>query len=77
MSYLWYSVIGCLTTFVVGMVVSLITGAQDPEELDHDLLSPPVRLLLNCRRQSGGSKKKNLNGIANLGLDLEDEKSTK
>ncbi|KAI8519106.1 Sodium-coupled monocarboxylate transporter 1 [Branchiostoma belcheri] len=40
MSYLYYSVIAVLTVLVVGLVVSFITGAQDPEELDPRLITP-------------------------------------
>ncbi|XP_066266079.1 sodium-coupled monocarboxylate transporter 1-like isoform X1 [Branchiostoma lanceolatum] len=40
MSYLYYSVIAVLTVLIVGLVVSFITGAQDPEELDPRLITP-------------------------------------
>ncbi|XP_049854001.1 sodium-coupled monocarboxylate transporter 1-like [Schistocerca gregaria] len=47
LSYLWYSAIGCVTTVVVGLVVSLVTGPRDPTTVDPALLSPPVRVLLD------------------------------
>lgn len=39
-SYLWYSGISCLTVIIVGMIVSLLTGPQDPRELNPDLILP-------------------------------------
>ncbi|XP_012261214.1 putative sodium-dependent multivitamin transporter [Athalia rosae] len=74
-SYLWYSAIGCLTTVFGGILVSFFTGPQDPGDLDHDLLSPPIRALLRLR--DGKSRKKNLQGVTNLALDLDDEKIAK
>ncbi|XP_046475986.1 sodium-coupled monocarboxylate transporter 1 [Neodiprion pinetum] len=71
-SYLWYSMIGCLTTIVVGVMVSFATGPQNLDELNDDLLSPPVQMLVNKR--FGKSRKKNLEGISNFALDMEDEK---
>ena len=56
---------------IVGVVVSWITGFQDPNELDHDLLSPPIRSLLGTPTKVHN---RNIQGIANLALELEDEK---
>ncbi|KAJ8917425.1 hypothetical protein NQ315_005471 [Exocentrus adspersus] len=45
-SYIWYAAIGYLITFILGVVVSLITGPTDPRDVDEDLLSPPINTLL-------------------------------
>ncbi|XP_073943999.1 sodium-coupled monocarboxylate transporter 1 [Choristoneura fumiferana] len=47
-SYLWYSGLGCMATLLVGLVVSVITGATDPSQVPIDLLSPPVVTFLNA-----------------------------
>lgn len=39
-SYIWYSGIGVLTTVVVGMIVSLITGVTDTTKLNPKLICP-------------------------------------
>lgn len=72
-NYLWYSAIGCMTTVLVGTLVSYLTGFQDPMELDQDLLSPPIRSLLTLDRKSSPAT---LQGITNLSLDMDSEKST-
>uniref|UniRef100_A0A1B6D2P4 Sodium/solute symporter n=1 Tax=Clastoptera arizonana TaxID=38151 RepID=A0A1B6D2P4_9HEMI len=41
-SYLWYSSIGFSATIVLGMVVSLLSGPQDPGRVHPDLISPPI-----------------------------------
>ncbi|XP_052737440.1 sodium-coupled monocarboxylate transporter 1 [Bicyclus anynana] len=46
-SYLWYSSLGCIATLLVGLIVSLITGATDPADVPIDLISPPVVSFLN------------------------------
>jgi len=38
LSYMWYSACGCLTVIVVGMLVSALTGLQDPRKLNPDLI---------------------------------------
>lgn len=63
--------IGCLVTVGVGTIVSFITGAQDPAELDTDLLSPPVKYLLG---EPVKSPNHNVQGITNYALELMDEK---
>lgn len=45
-SYIWYSAIGFLITFILGVLGSLATGPTNPKNVDGDLLSPPVRSLL-------------------------------
>lgn len=44
---MWYSAIGYLVTVILGVVVSLLTGPEDPHNLNEDLLSPPVLDLLH------------------------------
>ncbi|XP_067120884.1 sodium-coupled monocarboxylate transporter 1-like [Centruroides vittatus] len=41
-SYVWYSVIGCLWCTIVGLIVSFCTGAKKPEEISCKLLSPAI-----------------------------------
>lgn len=45
-SYLWYTLLGALITIFVALIVSFITGANDPRKLDPNLLAPFVRQLL-------------------------------
>ncbi|XP_052782160.1 sodium-dependent multivitamin transporter-like [Mya arenaria] len=40
LSYLWYSCLAMLIVCVVGIIVSLITGRQDPRKLDARLVCP-------------------------------------
>ena len=35
---MWYSAVGCLTVVVVGLIVSGVTGFQDPKKLNPDLI---------------------------------------
>ncbi|KAF7405538.1 sodium-coupled monocarboxylate transporter 1-like [Vespula maculifrons] len=72
-SYLWYSAIGCILTMVVGFVVSLFTGLQNPAELDQDLLSPPIAAIFRLRTKTRANR--NVQGVANFGLELDDEKA--
>ncbi|XP_073973566.1 sodium-coupled monocarboxylate transporter 1-like [Rhodnius prolixus] len=46
-SYLWYSAIGCLVTFIVGVIVSYISGMNNPAHINAQLISPPVKTLLD------------------------------
>jgi len=71
-SYLWYSAIGCVLTMLVGLIVSFITGAQNPADVDQDFLSPPIAAMFRLQTKPPAST--NVQGIANLGLELEDEK---
>ncbi|XP_076180480.1 sodium-coupled monocarboxylate transporter 1 isoform X2 [Ptiloglossa arizonensis] len=70
-SYLWYSAIGCILTMVTGVVVSFATGFQKPADLDPDLLSPPIASLFRIITKPHSN---NVQGITNLGLELDDEK---
>lgn len=71
-SYLWYSAIGCILTMLVGLVMSFATGAQNPADIDQDFLSPPIAALFRIQTKPRASA--NVQGIANFGLELEDEK---
>ncbi|XP_035741642.1 uncharacterized protein LOC118450204 [Vespa mandarinia] len=73
-SYLWYSAIGCVLTMAVGLIVSLFTGLQNPAELDQDLLSPPIAAIFRLRTKTRRSNR-NVQGVANFGLELDDEKA--
>jgi len=42
-SFWWYTLMGMIIVLVVGTLVSLITGRQDPSKLDPRLLSPILR----------------------------------
>lgn len=71
-SYLWYSAIGCTLTMLVGLAVSFATGAQNPADVDQDFLSPPIAAMFRIQTKPRASA--NVQGIANFGLELEDEK---
>ncbi|XP_020296259.1 sodium-coupled monocarboxylate transporter 1-like isoform X2 [Pseudomyrmex gracilis] len=70
-SYLWYSAIGCVLTMLVGLVVSFATGAQNPADVDQDFLSPPIAAMFRMQTKPASA---NIQGITNIGLELEDEK---
>lgn len=38
LSYMWYSACGCLAVIVVGLVVSVLTGIQNPRKLNPVLI---------------------------------------
>ena len=38
LSYMWYSATGCATVVVVGLIVSVLTGMQDPRKLNPALI---------------------------------------
>ncbi|XP_072762052.1 sodium-coupled monocarboxylate transporter 1 [Anoplolepis gracilipes] len=69
-SYLWYSMIGCMLTILVGLAASFATGAQNPTDVDQDYLSPPIAAMFRMQtkpRVTGNQ------GITNFGLELTDE----
>ncbi|XP_066266083.1 sodium-coupled monocarboxylate transporter 1-like isoform X1 [Branchiostoma lanceolatum] len=47
-SYLYYSLIAVLSVLIVGLIVSFITGAQDPAELDPRVISPFFDIVCCC-----------------------------
>lgn len=38
LSYMWYSACGCFTVIIVGLIVSAVTGLQDPRKLNPNLI---------------------------------------
>ncbi|GAB6027940.1 hypothetical protein CHUAL_002149 [Chamberlinius hualienensis] len=42
MSPIWYGPIALAITYVVGIAVSIVTGSQDPEELDPSVVAPII-----------------------------------
>lgn len=86
---MWYSAIGYLVTVILGLIVSLLTGPDDPHNLNEDLLSPPVsdflhklpncikdalNIPLKCKRNSENLMPK---GVVNVALDISSEKITR
>ena len=70
---MWYSAIGCISTMLIGVIVSFLTGFQEPADLDHDLLSPPVSRLLGPNKPKHHSGIHAL-GVTNLALEMDIEK---
>lgn len=48
LSYLWFSTLGTLTTVIVGLLVSLITGRTRDEDVPHDYRLCFFKRLLGC-----------------------------
>lgn len=48
MSYIWYTGLGMMLNIVVGLIVSFITGATKPEEINPGLICPVFDELLPC-----------------------------
>ena len=46
-SYMWNAAISCMFTFIVGMIVSMLTKPQDPKTLNPDLISPALFKIFN------------------------------
>ncbi|GJQ70610.1 hypothetical protein Trydic_g23003 [Trypoxylus dichotomus] len=85
-SFLWYSAIGFLVTIILGLIASFVFGSQDPENVDPDLISPPIQSFLyslphNIKEKLCAPLKLNhnaknnvqLRGIENVNIDLSDE----
>ncbi|RZC38845.1 SSF domain containing protein, partial [Asbolus verrucosus] len=85
-SYIWYSALGFFITVIIGLATSFLFGAQDPQEIDWDLLSPSVRKFLlslsnrskerlNIPLKVNSSNTQNIAtvGVFNMGLDIYDE----
>lgn len=51
LSYLWYNVIAVLIVIIVGLIVSFITGFQDPKQVDPKLICPIFDILCPCLPQ--------------------------
>lgn len=52
-SYLWYTLFGALITIAVSVIVSFISGFNDPRKMDAKLFAPFIRkvLKLNMKRE--------------------------
>jgi len=61
-----------MLTMLVGLAVSFATGAQNPADVDQDFLSPPIAAMFRLQTKPCAST--NVQGVANYGLELEDEK---
>lgn len=42
LSYYYYTMIGAMVVVLVGFVVSVLTGPNDPKTMNKDLLSPAI-----------------------------------
>lgn len=42
-SYLWYTFTGTVVAIIVGIIVSYITGFNDPKTVDKNLITPVVQ----------------------------------
>lgn len=71
-SYLWYSAIGCMLTMLVGVVVSFITGAQNPADIDQDFLSPPIAAMFRMQTKPCAAANR-VQGIVNLALEPDEK----
>lgn len=58
LSYLWYTAVGAATAVAVGLLVSFLTGANDPLNVDPDLLAPTARRLLGLPDDKGRKGRK-------------------
>ncbi|KAF5303095.1 hypothetical protein FQR65_LT08427 [Abscondita terminalis] len=84
-SYLWYSAIGFTVTIIVGLIISAITGLENPKNVNEELQSPPInrfyknlpsacKKVLNIPAKSLDSKEIELKGVINHSLETNDEK---
>lgn len=86
---MWYSAIGYLVTVILGLIISLLTGPEDPHNLNEDLISPPIsnflgklpnglkdilNIPLKIKRNGESAIPK---GVVNVALDISSEKFTK
>lgn len=90
-SFLWYSAIGFLVTIILGLIASIIFGAEDAEHVETDLISPPIydffhwlprhvkeKLRVPVKlRHSTRDNSVQLKGIVNANIDLSDESLAK
>ena len=47
LSYMYYTALGCVTTIVIGSIVSYLTGCNKKSPVHRDLLSPVIHRFLN------------------------------
>lgn len=45
-SYLWYTLFGCLITIAVSLIASYFIGPNKPSEMNQDLFAPFVRSII-------------------------------
>ncbi|XP_063968479.1 sodium-coupled monocarboxylate transporter 1-like [Lytechinus pictus] len=48
LSYTWYASVSWLVTMLVGLIISFLTGPQDPRKLDPRLINPVVDIMCCC-----------------------------
>ncbi|XP_068084240.1 sodium-coupled monocarboxylate transporter 2 [Anabrus simplex] len=77
MSYLWYTALGTSTAIIVGLIVSFLTGPNDPKNVDPKLLTPVIHRFLptKMRRREvddGQHKNKEMDNLESLKLDLKE-----
>ncbi|XP_075224865.1 sodium-coupled monocarboxylate transporter 1-like isoform X2 [Lycorma delicatula] len=73
LSYLYYAPIGVLIGFVVGIIVSLITGTQDLNSLDPDLIATQLHRFLPEKQNTSNVPVKNDYILVKLKNDNEKE----
>jgi len=44
---MWYTLIGVLTAIIIGLIVSFLTGANKPQDIDPRLLCPFIRRFIS------------------------------
>lgn len=75
--------IGFLITIIVGILVSYVTGFEDPQTIDSNLLSPIIskrlkqvkapKKSMTLQEKISECSKSTIMGIVNIALDIEDE----
>lgn len=50
-SYLYYGLLGFIVAMIVACIVSIITGVQDPSELDPKLIIPQLRSFVSKKKK--------------------------
>lgn len=61
-----------MLTMLVGVMVSFVTGAQNPNDIDQDFLSPPITAMFRMQTKPCAAVNR-MHGIVNMGLE-QDEK---
>lgn len=51
LSYMYYTALGTITTLIVGITVSLLTGSNKDKELNIDLFSPLIHCLIRKKQK--------------------------
>lgn len=50
MSYLWHTLFSGIFTLIMGMILSYLTGLNDPSNIDPKCLSPVIRRYLVTKK---------------------------